>query len=58
MIAKKAYADHSTLKEAALALGYLTEEEFDRAVGSQKDDPIRVMLEGVVVKFNFLIAST
>ena len=35
-IAKKAYADHSTLKEAALALGYLTEEELDRAVDPKK----------------------
>lgn len=28
-IAKKAYQDNSTLKEAALALGFLTSEEFD-----------------------------
>jgi fumarate hydratase class II len=28
-IANKAHAEHSTLKEAALALGYLTEAEFD-----------------------------
>ena len=31
-IAKKAHQEGSTLKEAALALGYLTEEEFDRWV--------------------------
>jgi len=31
-IAKKAYADGSTLKEAALALAYLTEAEFDQWV--------------------------
>jgi fumarate hydratase class II len=31
-IAKKAHADGSTLKEATLALGYLSAEEFDRAV--------------------------
>jgi fumarate hydratase class II len=31
-IAKKAHAEHTTLKQAALALGYLTEEEFDRYV--------------------------
>jgi len=31
-IAQKAHADGSTLKEAALALGYLSEEEFDAAV--------------------------
>ncbi len=31
-IAKKAHADNSTLKEAAVALGLLTEEEFDKAV--------------------------
>jgi fumarate hydratase class II len=31
-IAKKAQHDGSTLKEAALALGYLTEQEFDQAV--------------------------
>ncbi|MGN6579790.1 MAG: class II fumarate hydratase [Bordetella sp.] len=31
-IAKKAHKEHTSLKEAALALGYLTEEEFDRWV--------------------------
>jgi fumarate hydratase, class II len=31
-IAKKAHHEGTTLKEAALALGYLTEEEYDRAV--------------------------
>ena len=31
-VAKKAHAERSTLKDAALALGYLTEEEFDAAV--------------------------
>ncbi len=31
-IAKKAHAEHLSLKEAALALGMLTEEEFDRYV--------------------------
>ena len=31
-IAKKAHADGTTLKEAALALGHLTEDEFDRWV--------------------------
>ncbi len=31
-IAKKAHADNTTLKEAAVALGLLTEEEFDKAV--------------------------
>jgi fumarate hydratase class II len=31
-IAKKAHADGSTLKEAAVALGILTEEEFDEKV--------------------------
>lgn len=31
-IAKKAYADGTTLKQAALELGYLTEEEFDKWV--------------------------
>ncbi|RME82641.1 MAG: class II fumarate hydratase, partial [Planctomycetota bacterium] len=31
-IAKKAYKENTTLKEAALALGYLTEEEFDKWV--------------------------
>ena len=35
-IAKKAYKDHTTLKEAALALNYLTEEEFDTAVQPEK----------------------
>jgi fumarate hydratase class II len=31
-VAKKAHADGSTLREAAVALGYLTPEEFDQAV--------------------------
>ena len=31
-IAKKAYADKSSLKEAAVTLGILTEEEFDKYV--------------------------
>lgn len=31
-IAKKAYADNATLKDTAVALGYLTAEEFDRYV--------------------------
>ncbi|MEM7662954.1 MAG: class II fumarate hydratase [Pseudomonadota bacterium] len=31
-IAKKAHKDGTTLKEAALALGYVTEEEYDRVV--------------------------
>lgn len=35
-IAKKAHADGSTLKEAALALGLLTEEEFDAWVDPAK----------------------
>lgn len=35
-IAKKAYADNSSLKEACLALGYLSEKEFDDAVDPKK----------------------
>jgi fumarate hydratase class II len=35
-IAKKAHKEGSTLKEAALGLGYLTEEEFDRWVDPSK----------------------
>ncbi len=31
-VAKKAYMEHSTLKEAAVALGLMTEEEFDQRV--------------------------
>jgi fumarate hydratase class II len=31
-VAKKAHAEHSTLREAVVALGYLSGEEFDRAV--------------------------
>ncbi|MBX7241623.1 MAG: class II fumarate hydratase [Bacteroidia bacterium] len=31
-IAKKAHKEHSTLKEAAISLGYLTAEEFDKVV--------------------------
>lgn len=35
-IAKKAYAEHTTLKEAALALGFLTEEQFNDWVDPSK----------------------
>ena len=35
-IAKKAYTDHSSLKEACLALGYLTAKEFDAAIEPKK----------------------
>ena len=35
-IAKKAHADDSTLKEAAVALGLLTAEEFDEKVRPEK----------------------
>ncbi len=35
-IAKKAYKDNTTLKEAALKLGYLTEKEFDEWVDPKK----------------------
>ena len=35
-IAKKAYKEDKTLKQAALELGYLTEEEFDRYVRPEK----------------------
>ncbi|WP_420422503.1 class II fumarate hydratase [Simkania sp.] len=35
-IAKKAYNEHKTLKEAALELGFLTEEEFDKVVDPAK----------------------
>ncbi len=35
-IAKKAYKEDTTLKAAALALGYLTEEEFDKYVDPAK----------------------
>ena len=31
-VAKKAHAEGTTLREAAVALGYLSGEEFDRAV--------------------------
>jgi len=31
-VAKKAHADRSTLRDAAVGLGYLSAEEFDRAV--------------------------
>ena len=34
-VAKKAHADGTTLREACVALGYLTGEEFDRAVRPQ-----------------------
>jgi len=34
-IAKKAYKDHSTLKEAALELGYVSESDFDKWVRPQ-----------------------
>ncbi len=35
-IAKKAYKEDTSLKDAALALGYLTEEEFDKYVDPSK----------------------
>lgn len=35
-IAKKAFAENTTLKEAALKLGYLTESEFDAAIDPNK----------------------
>ena len=35
-IAKKAHKEGTTLKEAAIALGYITEEEFDRNVRAEK----------------------
>lgn len=35
-IAKKAYHDNTSLKEACLALGYLSESEFDQAVDPKK----------------------
>lgn len=35
-IAKKAHAENSTLKKAALSLGYVTEEEFDEWVDPKK----------------------
>jgi fumarate hydratase class II len=35
-IAKKAHKEGATLKEAALSLGYLTEEEFDQWVDPSK----------------------
>lgn len=35
-IAKKAHQDGTTLKESALSLGYLTEEEFDRWIDPSK----------------------
>jgi len=35
-IAKKAYSEGTTLKEAALSLGYLTEQEFDELVRPEK----------------------
>jgi len=31
-VAKKAHKEHSTLREAAVSLGFLTGEEFDAAV--------------------------
>lgn len=35
-IAKKAHTENTTLKEAALALGYLTADAFDKAVDPKK----------------------
>ena len=35
-IAKKAHHEGTTLKEAALALGYLTEEEYDEVVDPER----------------------
>ena len=35
-IAKKAHREGTTLKEAAVALGYLTEQEYDEAVQAER----------------------
>jgi len=35
-IAHTAHVDHSSLREAALKLGYLTEEEFDQLMKPEK----------------------
>ena len=35
-VAKKAFAENITLKEAAVALGLLTEEQFDEIVRPEK----------------------
>jgi len=35
-VAKKAFADNSTLREAAIKLGLLTGEKFDEAVRPEK----------------------
>ena len=35
-IAKKAYNEHTTLRKAALDLGYVTEEEFNKWVDPKK----------------------
>jgi fumarate hydratase class II len=35
-IAKKAHAEHSTLREAAIALGLMTGEDFDQKVRPEK----------------------
>jgi fumarate hydratase class II len=35
-VAKKAHKEHTTLKEAAVALGLLTAEEFDQKVRPEK----------------------
>jgi fumarate hydratase class II len=43
-IAKKAHREGFTLKEAALALGYLTAEEFDRHVRPERKVPGRILI--------------
>ena len=35
LIAKKAYEENITLKKSALALGFLTEKEFDRLIAPE-----------------------
>lgn len=44
-IAKKAYTEGLTLREAALALGYLTDEEFDARCGRTKCSRQAVMAD-------------
>ena len=38
-MAKKAHKEGTTLRESAVALGYLTGEQFDEAVQTGVDDP-------------------
>ena len=57
-IAKKAYDDGTSLKEASLKLGYLTEEQFDKwvrpedMIGNEK----KLILENIPIRMHLFLS--